>query len=70
MRECDTYKQQLPIVYMSSNNVTHLIAGTITTLHFTCNKITLFFMNLQISLLSHTNIEGTPLIHVTWEAVQ
>jgi len=39
MRECDksknTYKQQLPIVYMSSNNVRHLITRTITTLqHF------------------------------------
>ena len=39
MRECDksknTCKQQLPIVYMSFNNVGHLITGTITTLqHF------------------------------------
>ena len=36
MRECDksknTCKQQLPIVYMSFNNVGHLIASTITTL--------------------------------------
>ena len=39
MRECDksknTCKQQLPIVYMSFNNVGHLITSTITTLqHF------------------------------------
>ena len=39
MRECDksknTRKQQLPIVYMSFNNVGHLITSTITTLqHF------------------------------------
>ena len=36
MRECDksknTCKQQLPIVYMSFNNVGHLITSTITTL--------------------------------------
>ena len=34
MRECDksknTCKQQLPIVYMSFNNVGHLITSTIT----------------------------------------
>ena len=39
MRECykskNTCKQQLPIVYMSFNNVGHLITSTITTLqHF------------------------------------
>ena len=39
MRDCDksknTCKQQLPIVYMSFNNVGHLITSTITTLqHF------------------------------------
>ena len=39
MRECDksknTCKQQLPLVYMSFNNVGHLITSTITTLqHF------------------------------------
>ena len=39
MRECDksknTCKQQLPIVYMSFNNVGHLFTSTITTLqHF------------------------------------
>ena len=39
MRECDksknTCKQQLPIIYMSFNNVGHLITSTITTLqHF------------------------------------
>ena len=39
MRECDksknTCKQQLPNVYMSFNNVGHLITSTITTLqHF------------------------------------
>ena len=37
MRECDksknTYKQQLPIVCVSSNNVGHLITSTIITLH-------------------------------------
>ena len=35
MKECDnskTHKQQLHIVYMSSNNVGHLITKTITTL--------------------------------------
>ena len=36
MRGCDksksTCKQQLPIVYMSFNNVGHLITSTITTL--------------------------------------
>ena len=40
MRECDksknTCKQQLPIVYMSFNNVGLLITSTVTTLqHFT-----------------------------------
>ena len=39
MKECDksknTCKQQLPIVYMSFNNVGHIITSTITTLqHF------------------------------------
>ena len=50
MRECDksknTCKQQLPIVYMSFNNVGHLISSTITTLQQ--STIT----TLQLSILS------------------
>ena len=45
MRECDksknTCKQQLPIVYMSFNNVGHLITSTIITLHYTKLQIVL-----------------------------
>ena len=43
MRECDksknTCKQQLPIVYMSFNNVGHLITITITTLQHFANVL-------------------------------
>ena len=43
MRECDksknTCKQQLPIVYMSFNNVGHLITSTITTMQHFANYV-------------------------------
>ena len=65
MRECDkskntnTSKQQLPIVYMSFNNVRHLITSTITTLQH-------FFTLYQTTL--HTLIDTSlPLIClITW----
>jgi hypothetical protein len=57
MRECDNskihIKQQLPIVYMSSNNVGHLITSTITTLqHFaTLNHTSPNYTSLHFSTL-------------------
>ena len=53
MRECDksknTYKRQLPIVYMSFNNVGHLITSTITTLqHFATLYYTSWFQAFAV----------------------
>ena len=55
MRECDksknTCKQQLPIFYMSFNNVGHLITSTITILqHFaTLNHTSPHYTSLHLS---------------------
>ena len=57
MRECDksknTCKQQLPMVYMSFNNVGHLITSTITILqHFaTLNHTSPNYTSLHLSTL-------------------
>ena len=59
MRECDnsknTCKKKLPIVYMSFNNVGHLITSTITTIFTKLHFITLIDTSLPLictSLLS------------------
>ena len=61
MRECDksknTCKQQLPIVYMSFNNVGHLITSTITTLH----TATLCYTLPHITKLHFTTLIDTSL---------
>ena len=59
MRECDnqqnTYKQQLPIVYLSSNMVRHLVTRTITTLqHFaTLHHTSPNYTSLHLSTLHY-----------------
>jgi len=56
MRECDNskaHKQQLPIVYMPSDNVGHLITSTIITLqHFaTLHHTSTNYTSLHLSTL-------------------
>ena len=54
MRECDksknTCKQQHPTVYMSFNNVGHLITSTITTLQ---HYATLYHTSITIGMVQN-----------------
>jgi hypothetical protein len=61
MKECDnskdTYKQQIPIVHKSSNNIWHLITKTITTLQHsaTLHHTSLNYTSLNFAIFHHNS---------------